>query len=224
MEKMIIKEIGVSFTKSSFGNVPFVGGILNEVLFDFRGRVKQNRINHFIEELEKYIASHVKENEIDIKYITSDQFGDLFESILYRISTNHSSERVNRFRDILVNQMITPYETDFTDTFLDLVSKINEKQIELLNVYRKVHIGEISNEDKLMDRNVLDANHETTTSSFRDPDYYKLDEELYMFYVQDLVSKSLLLDDSMNRWGTRPYKVLQITSFGLEFIRFIERN
>lgn len=224
MEKMFSKEIGVSVAKSIISNIPFVGGILNESFFDFNGRVKQNRINYFIEELSKYMSSNLKEGDIDIKYIKSEQFNDLFDSILKKISLNHSNDRVKRFRDILVNQMIAPYESDFSETFLELVSKINEKQIEILNVYRKVRIGEIPNDDNLMDRNILDANHVTTLSSFRDAEYHKLDKNMYMFYVQDLVSKSLLLDDSVNRLVSKPYEILEITSFGLEFLMFIERN
>ncbi|ADU28499.1 hypothetical protein [Evansella cellulosilytica] len=224
MEKEILINTGVSLSKSALGAVPFVGTLLNEVFFDYRGRLKQQRINTFIEDLKKYLDSHVNERNIDMKYVRSEQFGDLFESIINRVSQNNQKDKIDRFKSVLVNQMIAPYETDYTETFLDIVSKISEKQIEILSVYRKVHEGIIKNEDDLMNRNLLDANHELKTSDFRTPQYYNLDKNIYMFYVQDLVSKSLLLDDSINRFSTRPYEILEITAFGLEFLRFIERK
>lgn len=217
-----MKETGISLTKGVLGAVPYVGTLLNEMFFDYRGRLKQERINSFIKELQTFMVSHVNEGQIDFKHLKSEQFGDLFESIIYRVSQNRSQERLHRFKSILVNQMIAPYETDYTETFLDIASKINEKQIEILNVYRKVQLGEIRNEDNLMGRDVIDANHITEISDFRNHHFYNLDKDVYMFYVQDLVSKSLLLDDSINRLSTRPYQILEITAFGIEFLRFIE--
>lgn len=56
-----------------------------------------------------------------------------------KISQNKSEEKVHRFIRVLVNQMTTPYETEYIETFLEIVSKINEKQIEILNTYRKAY-------------------------------------------------------------------------------------
>jgi len=50
------------------------------------------------------------------------------------------------------------------------------------------------------------------------------DEAKYLFYVQDLISKSLLFDETIALFGgrTKPYTRLRITLFGEEFLRFIE--
>jgi len=50
------------------------------------------------------------------------------------------------------------------------------------------------------------------------------DEAKYLFYVQDLVSKSLLYDEIVALFGggTKPYTNLRITPFGEEFLGFIE--
>lgn len=44
MDKNIRNEAGISLAKSIFNAVPYVGGLLNEVAFDFRSRIKQERI------------------------------------------------------------------------------------------------------------------------------------------------------------------------------------
>ncbi|NLV62333.1 MAG: hypothetical protein GXY12_02900, partial [Clostridiaceae bacterium] len=57
---------------------------------------------------------------------------------------------------------------------------------------------------------------------YRKNDYYGIDEETYKYYVQDLVSKALLIDNGMNIVGARPMDLLDITSFGHAFLGFIE--
>ncbi len=43
------KEVLVSITKSLFSTIPYAGTALTELVFDFNGRIKQNRLNHFTE-------------------------------------------------------------------------------------------------------------------------------------------------------------------------------
>lgn len=223
-KKIVIQATGISLTKGVFGALPYVGTLLNEAVFDNRARIKQERINHFIKELQDYLSREVKQDEVNFNYIKSEEFGDLFESIIVKISQNRSEEKVHRFKRVLVNQMTTPYETEYIETFLEIVSKINEKQIEILNTYRKAYYGEIKHDNEPADRKILNDNPIAGAMDFRHHNYYKLERHIYKFYVQDLVSKSLLLDDSMNRYDTSPYDLLEITEFGIEFLRFIESS
>jgi hypothetical protein len=223
MEKIIIQEVGVSVIKGAVGAIPFVGTALNECIFDCRGRVKQDRVNRFIEELTIYMTS-VSENQINFDYIKSEEFGDVVESIMKRIVYNKSEEKMHRFKKILVKEMMAPSFSDYSETFLDIISNINEKQIEILDNYRKIENGELTSDENLADRNVLDANKEINSDAYLSHNYYNLDKSTYNFYVQDLISKSLLIDDSMNRYSTRPLTILKITQFGIEFLRFIHGN
>lgn len=207
MEKIIIQEVGISIAKGVMGGIPFVGTALNEVIFDGRGRVKQERINSFILELTKYMKE-VTENQINYEYIKSDEFGDIFESIMKRVVYNKCTEKMHRFKTILVGNMINPSYTDYSETFLDIVAKINEKQIEILDIYREVE----------------EDNQISTDKAYRKPEYYNLDKSTYNFYVQDLISKSLLVDDGMGRIGTGSLQILKITQFGIEFLKFIKSN
>lgn len=105
--KIILHEFGISAAKSAIGAIPYVGALLNEVIFDFRGRIKQERCNRFIYELTKYMANFT-EGDIDFAYIKSDDFSDIFESIIRRVVLNRSEEKMHRFKKILVKQMIAP--------------------------------------------------------------------------------------------------------------------
>jgi len=52
------KEAGVSVVRSLFSAVPYAGGALNEIFFDYRSRVKQNRINAFADMLAEFFLEH----------------------------------------------------------------------------------------------------------------------------------------------------------------------
>ncbi|MXN91106.1 hypothetical protein GR160_07670 [Flavobacterium sp. Sd200] len=130
MENFERKELTNSVAKTLFSVVPYVGGLLNEVIFDYRGRVKQERINNFILLLAEYFGNNPI---IDNTVFTSEDFGDLFESVLKRVALTKSKEKHIRFRDILTNFINYPYpNADDTDIFLDLVNYLNDTAIVIL--------------------------------------------------------------------------------------------
>lgn len=226
-EKWEIKEVGISVVKGLLGAVPFAGTALNEALFEARGRIKQRRINTFIEELSSYMAS-LNKNDINFEAIQSEEFSDIFESILKRVAYNRSTEKLHRFKKILVNQMISPVQPVFTETFLDLVQRLEEPQIAILNHYKKMRLGTVDREVVPAERGVIDGGdafgkHEVKEPSYNKPEFFGLDEASYIFFVQDLISKALIIDDSINRYGARPFDILEITQFGMEFLSFLEK-
>jgi len=224
---MVLNEGTKSIVKGCFGAIPTVGAALDEIAFEFRGRVYQNRLNRFIELLAEYMSS-VRADDIDFRRLTSDEFGDIFELIIRRVLQTGSEEKIQRYKRILVQEMMkTANPSDFKETYLDIVSRINEKQIHILSEYRKAHKGGITQDEAIVERGVIDGGNADNTPSKLSPhryaEYYDLLESKYLFYVQDLVSKSLLVDDGMGRFGGyRPYELLEITPFGVEFLRYIE--
>lgn len=218
---MILRELGISATKSAIGAIPFVGALLNEVVFDFRGRIKQERCNNFINELTIYMAD-VNETDIDFSFIKSDEFGDIFESIIRRVVFNRSDEKMHRFKKILVKQMTAPSHSDYTETFLDLVERLNEKQIEILNAYKAAEDSTESPEEHNTEHKERALFDKSLLAPHTKNDYYKIGEEPYKFYVQDLASKALLIDTGMNIIGAKPFELLEVTSFGKAFLKFIE--
>lgn len=134
-KKVILREVGISATKGAIGAIPFVGTVLNEVIFESRGRIKQERVNKFIEMLQDFMGT-VSEESINFQHLKSDEFSDIFESILKRIAYTRSEEKMKRFRKVLVSEMQNPSDTDFTETFLDIISRLEEVQIKILRDIR----------------------------------------------------------------------------------------
>ena len=128
------KEIFISTVKSIFGIVPFAGNALDEVVFEYRGRVKQNRLNQFVELLSEFFSSN---QDVDLENLKSEDFGDLFESVLKRVVQTKSLEKQKRFRDVLIRQIVnSSAEVDNSEIYLDLISSLSEDEIRILYHHR----------------------------------------------------------------------------------------
>ena len=128
------KEIIISSTKSVFGMIPHVGTALNELFFDYNGRLKQKRLNNFVEILHEYFSQN---KDVSIENIKTEDFNDIFESILKRVVVTKSSHKLYRFRDILVKELNSPTsETELIDLYLDLITSLSEKELVILNNYK----------------------------------------------------------------------------------------
>lgn len=141
------KEIAISSTKAILGAIPYFGSALNESIFEHRSRVKQKRINEFILSLSEYI------NTLDVEgrsteHISSDEFGDIFEAIIRKVSDNSSRDKAERFKIVLANQILSPSKMDFVDTYIDIISKLNEKQIQILANHKNLipHLEQLNQE------------------------------------------------------------------------------
>ena len=65
------KEITVSVLKSIFGVIPYGGNALDELFFEYNGRIKQNRLNRFVEIL---ADNFTKDTVINIENIKTEDF------------------------------------------------------------------------------------------------------------------------------------------------------
>ena len=130
MKKIDRKEIIISTAKSIFGIVPFGGAALDELFFEYNGRLKQNRLNRFVELLAENFTD---ESEIKIDNIKSEDFSDLFEAVLRRVVQTKSELKLVRFKDILIKELNSPSQHyELIDHYLDLISSLTEEEISIL--------------------------------------------------------------------------------------------
>jgi len=132
--KEIIIESGISTFKGLIGAVPFAGTALNELLFEARGRLKQNRINDFIKTFSEYLES-LNENDLSLDQLNKDEFGDLFENLILKVAKTSSKAKLEAFKNLLVNQLIEPRKLDFTEIIIDVIGDLVDKQIIILDSY-----------------------------------------------------------------------------------------
>ena len=141
------KQVTESILKVVFASIPFAGQPLNELFYDFRGRVKQQRINDFTELLKQYFDG---QTAIDYNEINIVEFGDLFESVILKVAHTGSKEKHKRFKEIIIGYIESSNPIiDHSDTFLELVNTLNEQSIQILRHHYLFDIEFQEKEDEL---------------------------------------------------------------------------
>lgn len=134
MIKVDKKEIGISVVRSALSAVPYAGQLLNEIFFEYSGRIKQERLNKFT----NFLSDFFLENQnINLENLKNEDFSDLLESILRKVVLTKSENKLKRFRDILVNKMLdSKILIENSDIYLDLVHTLSESEINILYHHR----------------------------------------------------------------------------------------
>lgn len=175
--------------------VPIAGSAAVRFIEAYEKANLQIRINFF----EEFISElqGVDKNEINWSHLNSEEFLVMFNSVLERIRYTTAEEKKKRFKEILIKDLKMTYKSDFKETFLDLILRLNEDQIRILQAFN-------------------------TLKAPLNAEVFQMDEDLYRFYLQDLNSKALLHDDSLSFDKHRPVIYTNITPFGREFLKFLE--
>ena len=128
--KIITQKVTEGVIRTILGTLP-CGPVFIEI-FEIGGRIKQQRLNSFLEELAKFLTEN--QEDINIDNIRSEDFIDLFESVITRVVKTQSEIKRQRFKDILINKIKVPYyNIDNADIHLSLICELSEKAIEILS-------------------------------------------------------------------------------------------
>lgn len=255
MTKIDKNEILTSTVKSIFGAIPFGGTALNELFFEYNSQIKQKRLNKFVE----ILAKNFTENSgINLKNIKTEDFNDLFESVLRKAVQTKSELKLIRFKDILIKELNNPTEqTELIDLYLNLITSLSEEELVILfhhkdfnNNYEnerdslrelKEKMTKIKSNMKLetiiiekskyqndyddVSNKILEIkNKHKVLEKYRSHHFYGITEQKFLFYKQRLFSQGLIIDSGVGGIGTRPFQIMSITEFGVEFIDFIKES
>jgi len=241
-------EIKNSIIKSLFSlvNIPIIGPALTEML-DFRGKLKQNRLNQFTELLENYFSNH---SGINLENFQTVEFSDLFESVLKRVIMVNSVEKMRMFKDILIKQLENPSQSiNESEIYLDLVSELTEIEIKILFEFRQLVIKFQPQAMELLSLRqklyLLECRLDKTQASYNSELLYiqneikkrrremnrlqnllthnnfKINIDEFLFYKQRLFSKALLVDNGIGSIEGVPFETMWITQFGIQFIDYV---
>jgi hypothetical protein len=130
----IARQVFQSGIKTAIASIPVIGEALNEFVFEARGRIKQDRINKFVEALASYLAG-LKEVELDIDQIEREDFGDFFEALLLEVSITHSENKREAFKNLLLRQITQPKEIDYALLLMNVISELHEREIPILEKF-----------------------------------------------------------------------------------------
>jgi hypothetical protein len=153
MKKKLDKDKKLTIIKSLFGIVPHIGTALDEIIYEHNFRLKQNRLNNFVE----ILADGFTENtNVNIYNIKSEDFNDLFMSVLSRVVKTKSELKLKRFKDILIKELKEPTnQIELNELYLDLITTLSEDEISILFHHRHFNLDyedEITKLNKLKDK------------------------------------------------------------------------
>lgn len=226
-----------SIQKIILGFLP--GGHLVDEFVNFRSNLKLQRAISFAESLNLAINELTG---IETSIYTTEEFVDIFESVLKRVLETNNQEKLLRFRNILLGHIKGRGQVDFLETFLDLTSRLHDVQIQMLeqfhlefNIENEIKEFNIlkKQKDQLVDSNeiLFDTQRlkelETkllSSSKSKDSAFFNLNEDDFLFYKQDLISKCLMKENNIILFGGEPIQVIKISQFGQKYLEFIKAN
>jgi hypothetical protein len=217
--------------------------LLDEVIFEHRSRIKQARLNKFIEQLNSYFEekSDGKYN-IDRDQLNTEEFSDVFEKILYSVSKTSAEHKIEIFKNILIKRIEAKNESiDFESNYIDITTSISELQFIILS-----HYASISDDDLYLPVKFEIGKYRRT--SFKFPGYsaqdewkkkrilyekwkniddpndsktYSISSEEFLISVIDLISKGLLFDYSNRDEVLEQNKYFGISILGRKYIEYV---
>lgn len=120
------------FQKMVLGFMP--AGHVIEGFLNYRDGLKQKRILDFSESL-KSIFERELGKKLDTYNFETEDFVDVFDSVISQIQNTRSNKKLNGFQAILVNNIRG--KSDLVQTFIDLISRLNDMEIDILNKYNR---------------------------------------------------------------------------------------
>jgi hypothetical protein len=208
------KEYGLATIKGLIGAVPFAGTLLNEIVFEARSRLKQRRLEEFVRELAISLAE-VESSRIDRDYLHTEEFSDLAEDVLLRVSRNRSEKKRQHFRNILVGSITGVRAPDFSALFLNLLEEMTDDEIRVYTSYYRTYVvlRKRRSEGKRIDVAAIDYTQKVIMgiSTFS-----------YKQIIQSFIRKGLLFDDSHGRLSTPAYAIVEPTELGASFFEWID--
>lgn len=219
---VIVDSTSETIIKSAIATLPIVGTFINEILFDFRGRLKQNRFNSLVNELNVKLKN-INREKVDFAYLRSEEFHDLTLEIFEQATKIREREKHAALAELYVASIIKQSDLDqeINFVFISFIRELTSLQIILIKL---IHENEINLKEI--------GTYEDFYNFFKK--IYKnieIDKSEFKFHVNDLEKKSLIscgagLEDFES---TRATMVLEqhknasvkVTHFGRRFLKFL---
>lgn len=209
-------EVITGTLKGLIGAIPFAGTAINEAMFDIRGRIKQERINNLVNEISKKVEE-LDKNNISEEFIKSEEFGDMFEKIVKESTSRKMHQNLTVIAGISVKCMQNAelLNHPFLEQIITSIASLNESELTILKHLRNYNEA---NQRKILagDTEIdfkLDYSQETVIG---------LDKNIFRACFDSLVSKGLMMDDSVGRYGGGQREYIKPSFLCIEIYKLID--
>jgi len=216
------REYQFGVLKGLIGAIPYIGTMVNEVLFETPNRIQQSRINNTVDILEDKLEKF-NTNSIFMDYLKSDDFFDFTRSLFSATLKMKSEEKRKMLVNIYLNSIkeYADFELSRKRLFLNFITELSIIQIIILKYIEH-------NESKLEEIGTYSKFFELFISI---QDKIELNNYEFKYYCNELENKGLIslgagLDDffsTSDLFATGGHKEpsVQITEFGKEFLEYL---
>lgn len=212
---LVLKEIGIGAVKAAMNAIPYVGAALSEAIFEIPNRIAQQRKENHLNAVIQVLQA-IGEDSIDLDFIKSEDFSDLLQSILRKITLKNAAEKANFFKNLTVASMLkgrSQQSIDWQFRYIEIIADLNESEMRLLCALN---------------------NHKSpsgaSVSGVSTP--FGLDKREFELCFDSLISKGLVFDASLlglpNNLGSgvghtpRPRERIDISPLAKKTIQFIK--
>jgi len=218
-----LREINISLLKTKINLIfPFGGGIINEFLFDLYGRIKQERVNRFVDVLgDKF--EKLESSVVSREYLQSEEFLDLILKVFEVASKSNIDIKRKFLANILVDSVTSRLlNNEISILFSEFIETMTTNQINILVFIQ-------NNSEALVEIGSYEKYFEMFTKAFPDS---RLDKYEFKYYSFGLEAKSLIstgaglnnFDDTSSTMAFQNHKEASVflTTLGEKFIKYIE--
>ena len=210
------REIVIGIMKGTIGAIPVAGNLLNEVLFDIRGRIKQQRFSEFVGELSSRIEK-LEKNDINDTLIRSEEFGDLLESVLHEITKKKMHQNLSILADVTIKSMGDSriLQHPMINSFLEVIASLTSSEllvIQKLRPFNSANQAKISQGAKEIEFKI----------DYSIPNLMGFDNKIFRATFDSLLSKAIVIDDTIGRYGGGQRDYIKPSQFGIELFKFLD--
>lgn len=223
----------------------FIGPSLTDAVFDLRDKLKQKRVNEFVESIATYFGSEKLRN-IDERRLATEAFSDIMENVLVKVSKTRSIAKIALFKQVLIDHIVSDTTADMTEMYLEIIDKITEKQLLILkglsqtptarfaDLYEKMHhlqteINTMMAETRRKvdyikdDSQMIGRMLRTWEYNAYDPATYNCEPSEFKYLIQDLFNKGLIKDKGAT-FGAEPFVLVEINEMGIAILDFLKHD
>jgi tRNA splicing endonuclease len=196
-------------------------------IFEARGRIKQNRVNNFIEGFSEFLGQY-SEEKINLEQIGKEEFGDFFEELIIKVAKTHSAIKIEAFKNLLANQLIEPKAIEYADLLLDIAGNLQEKQIPILHGFNENFASSyVEYSGQLIEEQGELSKYEKELKA----EYWKLDSDEDAFCVDEIQELERNIESQKKTIGrtkelvqkhSKPFKAETYNCEGYEFFYLIQ--
>ena len=219
------------FKKLALSFIPG-GGVLESVL-DYQSNLKQKRIIDFSSSVHE-VLSNIAGRELHARDFKNEDFIDIMESVFKKVLTTKSKYKLERFRNILVVQIVQPIEAHESLKYVQILDELQDIDLVILSKMRdKDRMSYMSNFQKLLTGNDGLMEDDEPVEIVAGDNTIIIAVGDIEFYVNRLISLGLLKLHTVQMASTvsrsrkvksKNYKTILISKMGKKFLDFIENG